>query len=486
MELIGRNREIKELKRYYDSNDPEFLVIYGRRRVGKTYLVKQFFEDRFFFYMTGVSPISKDDGYCKSLLDKSLERFHSALCEYNIASSSKPSTWMEAFDRLKAGIVASGDSRRKVVFLDELPWLDTPRSGFITALEYFWNSFASARRDVFLIACGSAASWITKKIFQNRGGLHNRITGRMLIGPFSLSDCEGYFRAKDIVISRREICEAYMIFGGIPYYLSYWNGRYGLPGNVDRIVFSEAAPLANEFQELYASLFTGSEKYINVVDALSSKLAGVTRDELLAKLKAPDGGWLSEILANLEQSGFVRHYSLFPGKQNGGIYQLIDNFSLFHRTFIKGNPGKNEHLWSELYNTPRLNAWSGFAFERLCLRHVDQIKDSLGITGVSSNIYAWRSKTSNPGAQIDLVIDRADGIVNLCEIKYAKYEYAIDKKYVGDLENKYFAFRNETRSNRTIHETLITTYGLKENKYANRFQSIVTADELFMPPRNIR
>jgi len=484
MELVGRKREIRELKRYYDSNDPEFLVIYGRRRVGKTYLVRQFFENHFFFYMTGVSPISKDDVYDKSMLDINLERFHSALCEYNMVSNSKPSTWMDAFDRLKAGIVAAGNSRRKVVFLDELPWLDTPRSGFITALEYFWNSFASARSDIFLIACGSAASWITKKLFQNRGGLHNRMTGRMLINPFSLSDCEEFFRVKNIVISRREICEAYMIFGGIPYYLNYWNGRYGLPGNVDSIVFSEVAPLAGEFQELYASLFVGSEKYINVVEALSSKSVGVTREELLATLKMPDGGWLSEMLTNLEQSGFIRHYSLFPGKQNGGIYQLIDNFSLFNRAFVKGNTGKNEHLWSELYNTPRLNTWSGYAFEQLCFRHIGQIKDSLGITGVSSNIYAWRSKTSDPGAQIDLVIERADGIVNLCEIKYTKYEYAIDKKYADDLENKYFAFRNETRSKMNTHETLITTYGLKENKYANRFQSVVTMDDLFAQPRN--
>jgi hypothetical protein len=272
-----------------------------------------------------------------------------------------------------------------------------------------------------------------------------------------------------------------MIFGGIPYYLSYWDGRYGLPQNVDRIVFHEDAPLKDEFESLYASLFSNSALYIEAVDALSKKAKGLTRNELTSALSQKDGGTVSEMLNNLELSGFIRYYSRFPGKASGGLYQLIDNFSLFHRAFVKGNLGKNEHFWSDLHETPRMNTWCGYAFEQLCLRHIDQIKSALSIGGVAADIYSWRSKDSKPGAQVDLVIDRADRIVNLCEMKFAKYEFEIKSDYAENLRNKLFAFGNETRTAQTPHLTFVTTYGVKQNSHSNVVQSEVTLDALFAP-----
>jgi AAA+ ATPase superfamily predicted ATPase len=477
MELVGRKYEIRELKRYHSSNDPEFVVVYGRRRVGKTYLVRQFFHDSFFFYATGVAPgtDSKPD------MAANLERFGKSLMEYGIGGEETPRSWIEAFDRLADGIRAAGARSRKVIFLDEMPWMDTPKSKFVTALEYFWNNFASSRRDILFIACGSAASWMARKLFRNKGGLYNRITGNILVRPFSLCDCEAYFRAKEIAIGRKDIAEAYMIFGGIPYYLSYWDGRYGLPQNVDRIVFYEDAPLRYEFESLFASLFNNSEIYAAAVDALSKKGIGLTREDLTSALSMKDGGAVSEMLDNLERSGFIRYYARFPGKPSGGLYQLIDNFSLFCRVFVKSNLGKNEHVWTDMHDTPKLNAWRGYAFEQLCLRHTDQIKTALSIAGVASDVYAWRSKQSKPGAQIDLVIDRADGIVNLCEIKFSKYEYEVKSAYEENLRNKVFAFGSETRTRKTPHLTLVSTYGMKQNSHMHVFQSQVLLDDLFTP-----
>jgi predicted AAA+ superfamily ATPase len=478
MELVGRKRERELLRKYHDSADPEFVVVYGRRRVGKTYLIRQFFRDDFFFYTTGVAaePNARPD------MAANLNRFAKALEQYGVDNKGTPASWMEAFDRLEKGIRNAGTSGRKVIFLDEMPWMDTPRSKFITALEYFWNSFASTRRDVLFIACGSAASWMTRKIFRNKGGLHNRITGKILLRPFSLNDCEAYFRAKEIVINRKDIAEAYMIFGGIPYYLSYWDGRYGLPQNVDRIVFFEDAPLRDEFDSLYSSLFSNAALYVDIINALGKKTVGLPREDLVKALSQSDGGTLSEALDNLELSGFIRFYSRFPGKKNGGLYQLVDNFSLFHRVFMKGNLGGNEHYWSDLHETPKLNAWRGYAFEQLCLRHIDQIKSALSIGGVATDVFSWRSRQSTPGAQIDLVIDRADNIVDLCEIKFSKYEFAIKGEYAKKLQNKISAFEKETRTHKSPRLTFISTYGLKQNSYSNIISSEVLLDDLFAPP----
>ena len=474
--LIGRKHEIEILKKYHESDESEFLVVYGRRRVGKTFLIRQHFNDSFFFYATGIAPEDSDN----IRLQVNLERFEKSLNQYGIYHAVTPATWMEAFDRLKEGIITRGTKDKKVIFLDEMPWMDTPKSGFVKALEYFWNSFASARTDILLIACGSASAWISRKLFNSRGGLHNRVTGRLLLRPFSLSECEEYFHSRKIVIDRKDIAESYMIFGGVPYYLKHWEGRYSLPQNVDRIVFRDDAPLKNEFNNLYASLFSNSSQYVEVIRAISGKSKGLSREEILEHTGINDGGTLSEILQNLTISGFIRYYARFPGNIRNGLYQLIDNFSLFHQTFIEGNTGQNEHFWSDLHETPRLVAWRGYAFEQLCFKHIDQIKWALGIAGIAADIYSWKSKSSDPGAQIDLIISRADRIVNICEMKFAKYEFEIKKDYADKLRNKIFIFGNESGSNAATHLTFVTTYGVKRNAYSNMVQSEINLDDLFL------
>jgi AAA+ ATPase superfamily predicted ATPase len=470
MDIIGRHAEKAALEKYYRSNEPELVAITGRRRVGKTFLIRNSFNDEFFFYITGVRD---------SNLATTMERFHKAMREYGFQMETAPKSWAEAFDALKHAINKAGAKNRKVIFFDELPWLDTPRSGFIQEFDYFWNSFASARSDVLFLICGSAASWMANKIFRATGGLHNRVTGRIFLKPFSLAECEDFFAARNIVIDRHDITEAYMIFGGIPYYLRYWDGQYGLPQNIDRIVFRENAPLKDEFALLYDSLFKSPDRHIEIIAALGRRKKGLTREELLLELKRKDGGKVTDILNDLEMSGFIRRYESYPDKTKGSIFQLVDNYSLFHLAFVARRGNLDEHYWSNMHNTPKLNSWRGYAFEQVCLKHIEQIKAALGISGVMTRVSSWRSNKANPGVQIDLILDRSDRIVNLCEIKFAKYEYEIDKKYGMEMRRRVSAFMAETNTRQTPHVTFITTYGVKRNAHSSVMQSEVRMDDLF-------
>jgi AAA+ ATPase superfamily predicted ATPase len=334
MALIGRDREVDILRTYYESEDPEFVVVYGRRRVGKTFLVRECFNDEFYFYFTGIA---------NSNVPAHMERFGKSLREYGLVDSKAPKTWMEAFDQLENLIGKAKNHQRKVIFFDEMPWMDTARSEFLPALDYFWNSFASRRKDILLIVCGSAASWMANKLFKNKGGLHNRITGRVFLQPFTLEQCEQYLKSRKVSFGRYDIVECYMVFGGIPYYLRQLNGAYSLTQNIDRLLFAADAPLRDEFTNLYASLFKNSESYTEVIKALSKKAKGLTRNELVAAISISDGGTLTNILEELELSGFIRTYQAFPQKSNGSLYQLMDNFSLFCLRFTVGKKGFDEH-----------------------------------------------------------------------------------------------------------------------------------------------
>ncbi|MDR3305799.1 MAG: AAA family ATPase [Clostridiales Family XIII bacterium] len=470
--LVGREREIKLLQKYHRSDQAELVAVYGRRRVGKTYLIRQAFGDDFFFYFTGVIDANKTEH---------LERFAKAIIAHGARTPETIETWMQAFDLLSDLIRSSKSKKKKVIFFDEMPWLDNPKSGFLKAFDYFWNAFASARSDILFIVCGSATSWITRKLFRNRGGLHNRVTGKIHLNPFTLHECEAFLKSKNVLLNRYDIIESYMIFGGIPYYLGYFENNYSLAGNADNIIFAENAPLKEEFQELYASLFKKSEHYIEVVRALSRKMRGMTRDELIEATKHKNGGTLTKILEDLELSGFIRKYLAFPSKANGALYQLIDSFSLFYFSFMHGARPTDIHYWTGLRDSPRLNAWRGYAFELVCFRHIEQIRSGLGIAGVLIGISSWRSKHSVPGAQIDLVIERGDNVVDLCEIKFSKHPYAIDKAGEDDLRNKLSAFTQETKTHKSVHIAMITTYGVKQNIHAGIVNSQVTMDALFTP-----
>lgn len=477
--LIGRNKESAALNEYINSNRSEFIAIYGRRRVGKTFLIRQTFHNNFAFYFTGSE---------NSPLRNQLTTFAVAMQRYSHSENIVvPQNWILAFAQLSLYIEKLPEGP-KVIFIDELPCLETPKSGFISALENFWNSWASARTDIKLIVCGSATSWMINNIINDRGGLHNRTTHRMLINPFSLSECEEYFKTYGFGFSRHDIAECYMIMGGIPYYMSFLKKNLSLSQNIDKIFFSTTADLNGEFSNLYKSLFKKSEDYITVVRALAEKRRGLNRQEILKATGLTNNGRFSEILTELEQCGFIREYYPFGADHlrlnkkasSSSLFQLVDFYTIFYFDFIASNGFKDEHYWSSQLNTSLHSTWAGLAFERLCLHHIKQLKSALGIASVLTHESVWRSN-NNGGAQIDLLIDRADNTVNVCEMKYTKEEYSIDNEEHQKLQNRLNVFLSESKTKKTPLLTMITNKGLTENSYSGHVQVSVTLNELFNP-----
>jgi hypothetical protein len=357
--------------------------------------------------------------------------------------------------------------------------MSTVNSGFLAALDHFWNRWASSRKDVLLIICGSAASWMIDNITNNTGGLHNRLTHQIELAPFTLVECAEYYRENDIAMTKYQMAEAYMIFGGIPYYLSLMDSRFSMPQNVDALYFAKDAELRNEYRNLYYSLFKNAENHIKVIEALAKKAKGLNRAEIIDTAGIPNGGYLTKVISELISSGFIRAYNAFGRNQRDKLYQLVDPFTLFHLKFSGKASAHNETYWSQFSIAPAHNTWSGYAFELVCLLHIPQIKQALGISGILTEVSSWRSKTQSPGAQVDLVIDRSDNVINLCEIKYSQTEFLIGKSYDANLRNRREAFIFETSTKKSVQTTMITTYGLKRNEYGNAISSEVVLDDLF-------
>ena len=492
MRIIGREKEQDILENCMNSGRPEFIAVYGRRRVGKTYLIRNFFLDRFAFYTTGTPAAGNNR--------RKLTVFNKSLREYGCTESGSPANWLEAFDRLKGILSFDGIQRdpatgRRVVFIDELPWLDSPRSDFKMALDLFWNGWASTQEDICLIVCGSATSWIVGNILTNTGGLYNRVTRQIYLQPFTLLECETFFRNQAVDLPRSQIIESYMIWGGIPYYLNYYDRRLSFAQNVQAIVFDESGPLFREHEMLFQALFTNSGNHMKVIDALAGHRIGLTRKVLEQKTGIDNGAPLTRTLQELEQCGFIRKYNNYAHKNRDSVFQLVDPFTLFFTTFRKD---QKVNRWLQFIDTPSYYNWSGHAFEIVCLLHINQIKQALGIAGIQTKEFAWTANaysqkksalnnTGSPdvddavkrGAQIDLMIDRADKTITICEMKYTEKEYVVTKDYAESLIHKRDILREKTRSPKAMMIAMISANGVAKTGYWNILHNILNGDDLF-------
>ncbi len=472
LSIIGREKEIQKLEKVKSSQKSEFVALYGRRRVGKTYLIREFFQYQFDFQLTGLA---------NATTKQQLTNFHVTLQrQSSIHWAGVPESWFEAFQRLIDALESIQEERKKVVFLDELPWLDTFRSDFMISLEHFWNSWATNRKDILLITCGSAASWMINKLINNHGGLHNRVTERIKIYPFNLRETELMLKSKHSVLDRYQILQIYMALGGIPFYLDAVSPEKCAAQNIEELCFQKGGLLLTEFQNLFASLFKDSTRHEEIVTVLSTKIKGMTRKEIAKLTAIKTGGSLTRFLEELEESGFITRYTPFNRKTRDALYRLSDFYSLFYLKFIKNNTNFDEGIWVNAIDNTSQRAWAGYAFEQICLAHISQIKKALGISGVISQSSSWKSSESEQGAQIDLVIDRRDQVVNLCEVKYSINPFLISKSYAENLRNKIGTFRRETQTKKAIFLTMITTYGLEKNAHsASLVQNEITMDVLF-------
>lgn len=472
--VIGRKEEINKLNRAFNSEYAEFVAVYGRRRIGKTFLIRETFKGRFTFQYTGVLNVSNQE---------QLEEFYNNLLAQGLPSDSPmPKTWFQAFHLLEA-LIDSAPHNRKVIFLDELPWMDSPNSRFIPAFEHFWNGWASARHDVLLIICGSATSWIINKIFRNIGGLYNRVTYRIRLQQFSLAECEELVLNLKLPLSRNMIMEGYMIMGGVPYYWTKLKPAKSLGQNINDLFFRDGGELHDEFNFIYASMFKSPEKYIKVVEALSGKKSGLTRDEIIKRSRIDSSGQLSNILEDLIECGFVRKYCHLDKRLRDAIYQLVDCYTLFYYQFVKMAHGIDEEYWVRTMQTQTYNTWCGLAFERVCLLHTRQLKSAIGISGVLANLFSWHVKKSHehPGAQIDLVIDRADNVINICEMKYAPTGYHLTDSELKKIHNRLSIFNLYIPRSKFAQPVLITSNGVLQNSNSFEIPIQVTGDQLFQP-----
>ena len=476
MNIIGRQPEREELQRIYNAEGSKFVAVYGRRRVGKTFLIKEHFKDKLTFWHTGLSPYDRDK---KFLMRDQLQAFHYSLQDYGLHGEACPKSWLEAFRLLQKLLKQKNDGSRQVVFIDELPWMDTARSRFIPAFEHFWNGWAAKQDNVVLIVCGSATSWMEDNLINNKGGLYNRLTHEIKLSPFTLAECEQFFKAKQMTMSRYEIAQVYMVFGGIPHYLDLFEKGFSTPQNIDRILFGKNAKLRNEFDRLFGSLFKNTEDYIAVVRLLAKRRSGYTRQEILQETGLKQGGGLTLILKGLIESDFITNYIPF-GEKRREKYRLVDPYCLFYLRFIDQQPSIDPQYWQKSYNSPRLNTWRGYAFEELCFSQIEKIKQKLGIAGVSSTESSWIvSNNSKQQMQIDLLINRSDNIINLCEIKFYSSPFTIDKEYDAVLRDRVQQLIEIIPKKKTVHLTIIATFGLKNNEYSGQVQSVVTLDDLF-------
>ena len=464
MQIVGREQEIAELKRLKESNQAEFVAVYGRRRVGKTWLVRNYFNDQFTFYATGIARGNRND---------QLQNFYKSLCNYSKKTPEMPKNWYETFDILK-NIIKQSRQRRKVVFLDELPWMDTQKSEFLKAIDLFWNSWGCMQQNLLFIVCGSAASWMVKNIIRDKGGLHNRLTCHLHLSPFTLAETRAYLHSQGVRWGEEMIAECYMIMGGIPYYLHLLDRSISLAQNVDRLFFTPNALLKDEFDTLYKSLFKKSEDYVKIIAALGKRRGGYTRDEIVEATGLTNGGGLTRKLDELEQCNFIRRYS--PLKGRAPIYQLIDFYSFFYLQFLNGTRSYDRDAWMHLQATPRHNNWLGLSFERLCFAHIYEIQKALGITGVATKTYALLTNS----AQMDMVIERADKVTSLCEMKYTSKPYTMTKDEAEKIDQRKEELAACLPTQKQVLVTIVSNRQPKANiHYNNLISSNITLNKLF-------
>ena len=478
--IIGRKKEIETLRGVLSSEESQFVAVYGRRRVGKTFLIREAYNYDFVFQHTGTYGATRK---------QQLSDFRKSLYDAGMNKCAMPKTWSEAFgllwDFLKAMPI---DGKKKVLFIDELPWMDTPKSNFVRSLDHFWNAWATTRKDIVLVICGSATSWIIDNVIMNYGGLHNRLTCKVHLQPFCLRECKEYCEAKNLGYKDKQILEAYMALGGIPYYWNFLKKGQSVAQNFDRMFFQSGGELTEEFSALYASLFKKPKRHIAIITALANKKSGFQRDEILNATKLSDNAEFSRALQELEQCGFIRKYTMMDKKSKDAIYQLIDNYTLFYFDFISENVNGDEHFWTSQFETSVHNGWAGRAFERVCMQHISQIKSALGFSAVVSSVHSWTyrgqkdiitGKRISSGAQVDLIINRNDDTINLCEMKYSNAPFVITEAEYLRLNNRRDTFIRETGTKKSVLLTMITTFGLTPGGYTDDIQCQLTMTDLF-------
>lgn len=470
--LIGRQDELSTLNAAYQSKSAEFIAVYGRRRVGKTYLIKAIAKQKeaIFFYISGTQDASMKD-QISDFCDVLESTFYN-----NELEIKQPKNWKKAFESLTNIIKREAGTRKIILFFDELPWLASGRSRFVQALDYYWNRHWSDMPHIKLIVCGSAASWMIHHVVNHRGGLHNRLSGQIALSPFDLKETKAFLHSKSIQYTDNQILEIFMALGGIPYYLNFLKKNLSVAQNIDQLCFQNKGKLVDEFTQLYQSLFKHAESYEELIRIIASKRNGIERREILKKTKlSTDGGRLKERLDALEKSGFIVSFKPYGFIKRKTFYRIIDEYSLFYLSWIEPaldnlrKLDKTTGYWLDKYQSPAWRAWSGLAFESVCYKHIAQIRSALAIHAsamVGSWQYIPKKSSKETGAQIDLLFDRDDGVMTICEMKFTSQPYQLTKDEYQLLERKIAVFKKQSKTEKQIQVAFITNSPIKQTLYS--------------------
>ena len=469
LELIGRDREQRDLRQLIDDKSPQLIGVYGRRRVGKTFLVRAVFDqpDITFIEITGQKG---------KPLAQQLRNFSDALTTaFRLPVPVViPTSWREAFSLLTT--LLSEQPGKKVIFFDELPWLATKRSGMLQELDYFWNTKWSRLESLVVVLCGSAASWMLEKLINAKGGLHNRLTKIVPLKPFSLHTTEQFLTQRKIRLDRSQLLDLYFCTGGIPFYLSLLPTHSSAAKLVQQLAFEESGRLFTEFDVLLQSLFDDSEAHKVILSLLANKRYGLTRKELQSLSGLSGGGALSKPLDELSASGFIQRLVPFEGTTRNAYYQLTDEYTLFYHRWIAPLRSRAgvipDGYWLHEFGSQAYSAWAGLTLEVVCMKHINEMLRALGISGMKVLPSTWRCVPStaesetrkSSGAQIDIVLDRADRVINLCEIKYRRDPLKITTNLEKKLLEKQSIFLEQTRTNRTVRNILFCSGGFREGE----------------------
>jgi AAA+ ATPase superfamily predicted ATPase len=476
--IVARSEEVKILDKLMETSEPNLLAIYGRRRIGKTYLISRYFAGKgIYFELTGSDKLKAS---------QQLINFMAAFKQIFPDSDfyPPPKDWLEALHQLREEVEKIPTSKKVILFFDELPWLSKQNSGFLAALEFFWNRYMSRRENVIVVICGSAAAWMIKHVISDKGGMHGRVTKKIHLQPFSLAETEEFLQSRNIRLAKKEIIELYMAIGGVAKYLTYIESGKSTAQMINEMCFNRNGDLFNEFELLYRSLFKGYESHLKIIRALASAPTGLTKNELLEKAGLKSGGSSSQFIEELVKSDFIIYSLPFGNKVSNGVYILIDEYSLFYLRWIEpiakqGAARLDPNYWLKQKTSPAWPSWTGHAFEAICHKHILPIKRALGISAVATMISGWRYRSDGTddsiGAQIDLVIDRADACINLCEIKFNNKEFLITSDYAEQLVQKKLIFQKMTKSKKTLFMTMITSYGVAKNDY---FRQVIDGGEI--------
>ncbi len=481
--IIGRKEEKAVLQEAFNTERSEFIALYGRRRVGKTFLIKNFFESKncILIYVSGMK-----DGNLKEQLQNFTQSLERDLLKG--LSLKPPSSWMEAFEMLNKLLERFDRNKKIVLFLDEVPWLSTKRSRFLQALDYYWNRFWSHDLRFKLVICGSAASWIIRNVIRNRGGLYNRVTRQMLLESFDLCETKEFLRSNKVKLNHRQILEIYMVTGGVPYYLNHIQAGLSATENISKMAFSKRGILYQDFDHLFESLFDDADQYREIIEIVSQNRYGIEQEEVIRKSRHLErGGGANRKIQDLEEAGLVITFVPYGHKKKGVYVRVIDEYIAFYLRWIDPVKKSAQKLiqarrnWLSQRNSPSWQAWSGYAFENICYKHTDQIHEALNLDP-SAIPATWRhdGKLGKEGAQVDLLFDRTDGAVTLCEIKYTEQPFCIDKSYYQQLVRKIDVYKKVTKTQKEIFFAFIASSGLKKSIYSEELVSgLVVLEDLF-------